>query len=150
MSAIKKILMLPNEALLEYGIWLLAIGGTAGSLIMSQVLDLIPCELCWYQRILMFPLPIIVGIALYKKDKIMPYYVVVLSGIGAVIAAYHWAGQMFFAESLSCNAGASCAEILFEVLGFMTIPFGAMLVFLGMLAGSLWLIWRQKQGGRHA
>lgn len=135
-----------DSKLLTYTLWVLALGGTFGSLAMSQVYRFIPCELCWYQRIFMFPLPIIIAIGIYHKDRMLPYYVLSLSIVGSLIAAYHWLSQMFRAESLSCANGVSCGVINVQVLGFATIPFGSLVIFASMSGMAIWLLRKQRNG----
>lgn len=108
-----------------------AIVATLGSLYFSEIAHLIPCVLCWYQRILMYPLVVIIAVGILKKDKYLPYYVLPLSITGLLIAIYHYLLQMgVIPESAApCVAGISCASRLVEWFGFITIPFLSLVAF---------------------
>jgi len=99
---------------------------TLGSLYFSQILKLVPCELCWFQRILMYPLVILFTVALVRKDKNVAYYALPMSTIGAGIATYQYLLQMTPLKETTpfqCNLSTPCSEIQFSLLGFITIPF---------------------------
>jgi disulfide bond formation protein DsbB len=74
--------------------WVAALIATIGSLYFSEVLHYIPCTLCWYQRIFMYPLAIILGMAFYRNDNDIAKYTLPLSIIGMLISGYHinWLG----------------------------------------------------------
>ncbi len=98
---------------------------------MSRVLGFPPCELCWYQRILMFPLVAILTVGILKKDKNLPLYVLPLSIAGLIIAAYH--NLLYYGvipESINpCILGVSCLERQLELFGFITIPLLSLVSF---------------------
>ena len=101
-----------------------------GSLTYSEVAGFPPCELCWYQRILMYPLPIVIGLATWRRDwPALRWYVLPLSLIGVVIAAYHVGVQRTGADSGLCDVGGGCAAIYVEHFGFLTIPTMALIGF---------------------
>ena len=104
---------------------------TFGSLYFSEVLHIPPCILCWYQRILMYPLTVILFVGITKKDKILPYYVLPLSIMGMVVALYHYSLQMGIIPQsiIPCTLGISCATKYFEWFEFITIPFLSFLAF---------------------
>ncbi|MFS1516051.1 disulfide oxidoreductase [Bacillus sp. SCS-151] len=111
--------------------WAVSLIATLGSLFFSEVMMFIPCELCWYQRILMYPLVIILGIALVKKDYSISLYSFVLSTIGGLISIYHLSIQKisFMGEhSLSCGM-IPCNVEYINWMGFITIPFLALIAF---------------------
>ncbi|WP_223700909.1 disulfide oxidoreductase [Sutcliffiella deserti] len=117
-----------NLLLLASGIALIA---TLGSLYFSEILLYIPCELCWYQRIFMYPLVLLLGIAAVKKDAAIVVYTLPLSVIGAAISLYHYLVQKisFFGEhSISCGV-VPCTGQYINWLGFITIPFLALIGF---------------------
>ncbi|QFT88137.1 Disulfide bond formation protein C [Bacillus sp. THAF10] len=102
-----------------------------GSLYFSEVLMYIPCELCWYQRILMYPLVVLLGIAAIKKDAGIVTYALPFSIIGGSISIYHYLVQKvaFFGEnSISCGV-VPCTGQYINLLGFITIPFLALIGF---------------------
>ncbi|MCA1321443.1 disulfide bond formation protein B [Bacillus tianshenii] len=108
-----------------------ALVAALGSLYFSEILLYIPCELCWYQRILMYPLVIILGIAAVKKDAGIATYVLPLSIIGGAISSYHYLVQKvdFIGEnSVSCGV-VPCTGQYINWLGFITIPFLALIGF---------------------
>src|SRR5690625_7664860 len=75
-------------------IWTQSLLAVFGSLFYSEVIGYIPCELCWYQRILMYPLIIIYGTALIKKDIHIVFRGIILSGIGIVVCVYVFSLQI--------------------------------------------------------
>jgi disulfide bond formation protein DsbB len=131
---------------LLYAAWLIAIVSTLGSLYYSDVMHLTPCVLCWYQRIFMYPLVLVIPIGIIKKDKILPWYVVVLSSIGGLIALYHYLLQRgIIPDRLApCQAGVSCTTKLIEYYGFITIPFLTLVAF-ALITTAMFLILREKK-----
>jgi disulfide bond formation protein DsbB len=125
-------------------LWLafaVATTATAGSLYLSEVARYVPCTLCWYQRIAMYPLVIILGIAAWRVDAGVRRYVVPLAATGAVIAAYHAALQRLPGlPSDACSLDAPCTAIYVERLGFVTIPVMALIGFVAILALMLGLL----------
>jgi len=108
-----------------------ALIATLGSLYFSEILLYIPCELCWYQRILMYPLVVILGIAAVKKDAGIATYVLPLSILGGAISFYHYLVQKvdFIGEnSVSCGV-VPCTGQYINWLSFITIPFLALIGF---------------------
>ena len=115
---------------------------TLGSLYYSEIKHLPPCTLCWYQRILMYPLIIILGVAILRKDKNVVYYVLPFSILGAVIALYQYLLQMTPLKEpsvISCDALGSCSEIQIIYFGFITIPFLSLAAFVLINALMLFL-----------
>ncbi len=113
---------------------LIALIATSGSLYYSEVAGYIPCRLCWFQRIFMYPLVIIIGLALLQHKK-AANFILGLSIPGLLIAAYHtciqWAALAVPGVSDACSAtGASCVSSEFMTFGFISIPFLAMSAFL--------------------
>lgn len=108
--------------------WLQAVVAMAGSLYFSEVMHLVPCVLCWYQRITMYPLVAILLIGMWRKDSKLYQYVLPLSVIGFLIATYHsilyYAVNWGFRPDWSgpCQAGISCTTRYIEWGGFITIP----------------------------
>jgi disulfide bond formation protein DsbB len=113
--------------------WIVALLATGGSLYFSEVIHFIPCTLCWYQRILMYPLVILLGIASYRGYKEIYSYVLPMTILGWIIAFYHYFGveQEVFGqlESPFCQAGAPCNAKWINWLGFITIPFLSFIAF---------------------
>lgn len=110
---------------------------TLGSLYFSEIRHFAPCLLCWYQRILMFPLVIILSVAILRRDEKVAYYVLPLATLGAVIALYHYLIQMTTLATfspISCGALGSCSQIQALFFGFVTIPLLSLMAFLVILA----------------
>jgi disulfide bond formation protein DsbB len=106
---------------------------TLGSLYYSEIAGLPPCELCWYQRIAMYPLAVIVGIAAVRRDVDVRRYVVPVAAIGAVIALYHYGLEWSPALDLgACTADVPCSVAWFRVFGFVSLPYMALSGFLGV------------------
>ena len=107
---------------LLYIAWMQALIGTVGSLIFSNVLGYPPCVLCWYQRILMYPQVIILGIATLKNDFAVKKYILPLSIVGLVIAVYHYLLQMSPIPLPCSDQVANCALKQVGFFGYITIP----------------------------
>ncbi len=103
----------------------------AGSLFFSEVAGYIPCTLCWYQRILMYPLAGIIAIGLLRRDRGLAYYVLPFSLLGIGFATYHYLLQKtdLFGTSI-CKVGVPCTSMWINWLGFITIPFLALSAFI--------------------
>ena len=123
-------------------LWLsfvVAATATLGSLYLSEIEHLPPCTFCWYQRIAMYPLAVILLIAAVRRDHDVRIYAGVLATIGALLAAYHRLLQIFpRLDSGTCSTGVPCTAAWFEIFGFITIPYMALSAFLLILA-LLWV-----------
>ena len=126
----------PQSVLLA---WIVAAVTTLGSLYYSEHAGFVPCELCWYQRIVMYPLVIVLGVAWLRRDLQVWKTVLVFVVIGAPLSLYHWLVERVpaFAESSSCSITVPCTTPYFEKLGFVTLAWMAMSSFL--LIGVLML-----------
>ncbi|MGO4543081.1 disulfide oxidoreductase [Paenibacillus sp. 2TAB19] len=126
---------------LLYFAWMVSLIATLGSLYFSEVKGYIPCELCWYQRIFMYPLSILLGIAAYKGDRTIKKYVLPLSIIGGIISIYHYSIQKIpgFHEIKPCTNGVPCNVDYIDWLGFITIPFLAGTAFILIIAFLLFV-----------
>ncbi|MCG3209677.1 MAG: disulfide formation protein [Anaerolineae bacterium] len=115
-------------AYLAFGVALIA---TLGSLYYSDVMGFIPCKLCWYQRILMYPLVIISLVGIFLRDEYLPNYVLPLSISGILLSSYHYMIQMgILPEPVSCADIVPCGSRYVNYLGFITIPFMALTAFI--------------------
>ena len=127
--------------------WIIALCAMMGSLFFSEVMKFPPCVLCWYQRICMYPLVAILPIGMMKKDKTLPYYVLALSGVGAVISVYH--NLLYYKilpESLQpCINGVSCTTKFIEYFGFVTIPFLSLTAFLVIIVSMVLYLKSNKE-----
>ena len=119
--------------------WLLALLATAGVLFLGEVMGMTPCVLCWYQRIAMFPLVVVLGLGLLEPDGRSVRYALPLAWAGWGIALYHclvfWG---VVSEALApCGKGSSCADADLQVAGFVPIPLLSLIAFTAIL-GLLW------------
>ncbi|MBV6496556.1 MAG: disulfide bond formation protein B [Acidobacteria bacterium] len=125
---------------LSYFAWTTALVATTGSLFFSEVMELPPCVLCWYQRIAMYPLVIVLGAGIIMRDPRMKYYALPLAMVGLLISIYH--NLLYYGvvpESIMpCQQGISCTTVHIEWLGFITIPLMALAAF-AVVSLCLWL-----------
>ena len=110
-----------------------------GSLFYSEVADYTPCELCWFQRILMYPQVLILLIAFKMKDKNVVNYSIAMSIIGIVIASYHYLLQRGFAPAVCSSVGTSvsCSTTFVLQYGYITIPMMSLTAFSMILMFAL-------------
>ncbi|OIP57685.1 MAG: hypothetical protein AUK12_02910 [Candidatus Levybacteria bacterium CG2_30_37_29] len=106
---------------LSFG-FLVSLSATLGSIFLSEVAKYPPCELCWIQRVFMFPQAVILGIGMVKNDISARLYSVVLSTIGLLIAAYHILVQNGQLLSPCSNQSVNCSVKQFVYFGYVTIP----------------------------
>ncbi len=97
---------------------------TVGSLYLSEVAHYLPCKLCWYQRIAMYPLAPILLVALKRRDHLVAAYVLPLTIIGGLVSVYHVLLERFpeLEGITSCDPTNPCSAILVQRFGYMTIP----------------------------
>lgn len=109
-----------------------SIVATLGSLYYSEIRHFTPCMLCWYQRILMYPLIIILTVGILRRDKYLHHYVLPMSILGGLIAFYHVLLQKgILPEAVApCAIGASCAVKYTGYFGFITIPMMSLAAFI--------------------
>jgi disulfide bond formation protein DsbB len=122
----------PDNWSLVFACWLIASISALGSLFFSEVMGHAPCVLCWYQRICMYPLVLILPAGLFPFDRNVVRYALPLSLLGLLLAAFHLllvAG--FIPESIKpCMQGIPCTEVQIVWFGFVTIPLLSALSFL--------------------
>jgi len=109
---------------------IISIIATLGSLFYSEIAGFTPCKLCWYQRIFMYTLPILMIIGLLKKDKNNPIYVITLGIIGATISSYHYITQILNNSNVCSIGSVSCLDKIPFSYGYITIPMMALTAFL--------------------
>ncbi len=114
-----------------YGVaWFVAFLATTGSLYFSEVAGFEPCTLCWYQRIAMYPLVIILAIAAARRERAGAVYAAALAGIGALVSTYHVLLEWFPSlDSGACSATTPCTLVWFRVFGFISLPTLALTAF---------------------
>jgi disulfide bond formation protein DsbB len=120
-----------SEYVLALGFFVTFIGMCL-SLYYSEVLGIIPCVLCWYQRIFMYSQVFLFGYAWYRKDRNILPYTLLLSGVGFVVAGYHHMLQIGYDIYKPCSTSpfaVDCAKPTFVEFGFVTFPFMALVLF---------------------
>ena len=119
-----------------YLAWLVALVATMISLYLSVIQHWPVCDLCWYQRICIYPLVIILGIAAYRDDRAVVLYTMPLATLGLLFSLYQYLEQMIpgFAPLSLCGMNSpSCSHIHFQWLGFVTFPFLGMIAFFAII-----------------
>jgi disulfide bond formation protein DsbB len=118
----------------------IALTATLGSLYYSEVRNFIPCKLCWYQRIAMYPLPVLLGIAWWRRDRGIRVYAIPIAAIGAALSIYHYQLEWFPSQATAaCAVDAPCTVLWLtpRPLGYISIAFMALSGFLAVI----WLTW---------
>lgn len=116
--------------------WVVVSSASLGSLFFSEVMEFAPCVLCWYQRICLFPLVVIIPAGLFPFDKGVTRYALPLTLAGWLTAAYH---NLLYTGVIPkglqpCSKGVSCTEDYITLLGFITIPMLSLLTFTAIAA----------------
>jgi disulfide bond formation protein DsbB len=138
-----------SEFLEDYGGWLafvVALTATLGSLYYSEIAGFIPCRLCWYQRILMYPLVIITLIGALRRDDFLPGYVLPFALLGMLVSGYHALLERgVFPPPLVCSADVPCTISYVNYLGFITIAVMAFIAFalITLVMAGQWLSYRR-------
>ena len=116
--------------------WAVAAVATAGSLFYSEYADFVPCRLCWFQRIAMYPLAVLLLIAAIRRDsRGGALYALPFPIAGAAVAIYHvYIEHNPEAESASCKVSAPCSLKWIEELGYVTLPVLALTAFAAILS----------------
>ncbi|MDT9023379.1 disulfide oxidoreductase [Rossellomorea yichunensis] len=119
--------------------WASSLIATMGSLYFSEIMKYEPCVLCWYQRILMYPMVILLGLAYVRKDFQAAFYSTILSGIGLLVSLYHYSIQKvsILTESAPACGRVPCTGEYINLFGFITIPFLALTGFLIIFIASV-------------
>lgn len=126
---------------LVFAAWLIATASTLGALFFGEVMKLPPCVLCWWQRIFMFPLALILPLGLFPFDRKVIRYALALAVPGALVALFH---QLLVAglipETIQpCTQGVPCSQTVISWFGFLTIPLlsiAAFIVVIALLVGA--------------
>lgn len=130
--------------------WAIALVATLGSLYFSEIKGFLPCKLCWYQRILMYPQVFLLGMASVRRQTSIYLYVLPMTLLGACISLYHYLmekTELFQSSSFSCGI-VPCDLEYINWFGFVTIPFLALTAFILISAIHLvlWRIDKSEQG----
>jgi disulfide bond formation protein DsbB len=122
--------------MLVFGCWLIASTSTLGALFFSEIMDLPPCVLCWYQRIFMFPLVLLLPVGLLPFDARVVSYALPLALAGWLVSLF----QVLLVVGLipeairPCTQGVPCSEVQIQWLGFVNIPLLSLIAFSTMNA----------------
>jgi disulfide bond formation protein DsbB len=127
----------PDAAwLLVFGCWVVASMSTLGALFFSEIMELPPCVLCWYQRIFMFPLVLLLPVGLFPFDARVVRYALPLALAGWLVSLF----QVMLVVGLipeairPCTQGVPCSEVQIQWLGFVNIPLLSFIAFSTMNA----------------
>src|SRR3984893_12223308 len=111
--------------------WIVAVLATFGSLYLQFGEQLNPCEFCWFQRICMYPLSLLLGIAAFRGDiQVAKRYFMGLAVVGAGLAVYHYQLERVPGEPTVCGTAVPCNVAVINVFGFISVPFLSMAAFL--------------------
>ncbi|MDQ0191489.1 disulfide bond formation protein B [Alicyclobacillus cycloheptanicus] len=115
-----------------FGAWVVSLIATATSLYWSDILGWLPCDLCWYERICMYPLVVILGIGVFARKSDTFRIAITFPIVGLFISAYHYLMQIMpgVARTASCSSAVPCQIPDFVWFGWITPP---LLAFLGFL-----------------
>lgn len=106
--------------------WAIAFAATVGSLIYTEVVGYVACRLCWFQRIAMYPMAVILLVGVWRKEVVAKFYALPLALIGLGISIWHQIIEYFpQLEGNACDPLVPCSMRWFEVFGFIHIPFMA-------------------------
>lgn len=126
---------------------MIAVISTLGALFIGEVMKQTPCLLCWYQRIAMFPLALILMMASYRNDREVVYYALPLAVIGGCIAAYH--SLLFYniiPKSIEpCGQGPSCSSQDMMIFQHIPLPILSLIAFITIICFLLPLLKRKVQ-----
>lgn len=131
--------------------WAASVIAMFGSLYFSEIKQYEPCHLCWYQRILMYPLVLILGLAVVKKDYRTMYYSRWMASVGALLSAYHYSLQKvpFMTENAPSCGRIPCTAQYINWLGFISIPLLAFTAFVIIIVCSTLVLRQLKREGRN-
>lgn len=132
----------------SYVAWAQAAVAAAGSLFFSEIAGYLPCLLCWYQRIAMYPLVIILGIGILRRERRLYQYVLPFSIIGGLIGLYQvlLSYGVFTESETTCRAGVSCTTHYLNYFGFVTIPLLSFLAF-AVITACMIILYRKEHRG---
>nr|WP_260858143.1 disulfide oxidoreductase [Bacillus sp. FJAT-22090] len=130
-----------------YFAWLVSIIATLGSLYFSEIKGFIPCDLCWFQRIFMYPLVVILGIGTFQSDISVKKFVLPLSIVGGLISLFHYLEQKVpgFGGIRPCVSGVPCSAEYINWFGFVTIPFLALTAFTLITISMIYLFLKKSK-----
>ncbi|WP_027725064.1 disulfide oxidoreductase [Tuberibacillus calidus] len=113
-----------------YFAWVVSLVATLGSLYFSEIAGFEPCKLCWFQRICMYPLTVILGVACFRNERKIAAYVLPFTIVGGLISILHISEQKFGVFKGMCTVGVPCSGQYINWFGFITIPMLALTAFI--------------------
>lgn len=127
--------------------WVVSLVATLGSLYFSEIRGYIPCTMCWFQRIFMYPILVMTTVAVIQKNAKIAVTTAVFSIIGGCISLYHYGIQKldFLADTAPACGQISCTGQYINWLGFITIPFLALTAFILIAIASFYMIRQLKE-----
>lgn len=132
----------------DYGVQLAlapALAALLGSLYFSEISGFEPCRLCWFQRILMYPLTVLILVGIFNYDELLPKYILPLSITGMGVSTYHiMVENHVFGGTAVCSVGVSCAIKYINLFGFITIPVMALTAFTMITALMIGVAWANR------
>jgi disulfide bond formation protein DsbB len=148
----RRLLVEVRDTLLGGELWIawgIAAIATLGSLWYSEAAEFVPCRLCWFQRIAMYPLAVMLLVAAIRRDtRAGVYYAFVFPIAGALVSAYHlYIEANPDAESEGCKVGVPCSTKWIDEFGYVTIPMLAITAFL-TIAALLAMAWSRRDTSR--
>jgi disulfide bond formation protein DsbB len=127
----------PDSAwMVVFACWVIASTSTLGALFFSEIMKLPPCVLCWYQRIFMFPLVLLLPVGLFPFDSRVVRYAIVLALAGWLLSLFHvlLVVGLIPEQIRPCTQGVPCSDVQVQWLGFVNIPLLSFLAFSTMNA----------------
>lgn len=132
--------------LVYFQVWL----GVLGSLYFSNILKLPPCSLCIYQRMMLYPLVFVLGVSIWRRDRVnLVFYSLPFAIVGFLIALYHniiyW--KLIPFELIPCSVQLPCTVEDFALFGFITIPLMSLLAFAVVMVGLAFYYHTERRRG---
>lgn len=129
-----------------FAAWMIALVASLSALFIGEIMGQTPCLLCWYQRIFMFPLAVILGLAAYRTDEKIWYYGLPLAGLGWLISSYH---ALLYLDIIPtpiapCGSEQSCSGEGMTIFGLIPVPLLSVLSFT-LITGLLLVIRRKSK-----
>lgn len=123
--------------------WLVALVATTGSLWYSEVIGYEPCKLCWWQRIFMYPLAVILALSWQRRERVALFYAGWLALLGGVVALYHYTMQRGLLPSAVCSitGAADCSREYVFAFDYVTIPMMSLTAF-ALIGVLVWAGWK--------
>jgi disulfide bond formation protein DsbB len=126
--------------------FLITSGSVFMTLLYSEYFGILPCGLCWMERVALYPQVALVAGAIYFKDTIMPKHGIVLSVFGLIVSLYHHYIQMGGSEFVKCpTSGADCTKRFLFEFDFVTFPLLAAVLFAFLIVLYLYILKTQAK-----